>query len=801
MRAAWLGLSLGLLACPSPPSGAPCDAGCVVDAGVAGCPPGTFAPATGPCQSVGFTSCDGGFTPDPSGWTCRANVASCAAGSWAFPGEGCRALGWATCPVGFQATASSCQPILPTAPCTGASRAALGQRSCVPVGDCDAAFPPTNATHFVDPAGPLDATHFRTLVAALQAAPDGAVIALSPGTYSQTVRPTRPVTLVGRCPQQVSLIGDPAIDLQRTRVEVQGVTLRDSILAARVELGATLTLRHVVLEDNLRSGLQAVDRGTRVVLEDVVVRGTGPDPATGTFGQGVALGNGASAALTDVELTRNTETALFLNNPATSATLSGVVISETRTRSSTRRLGWGVAVQAGASLTASRLVVQDSQGVGVLVTQRGSTATLSDTLIRRVAASTDTMGSPFGLGVSSQDGTVTWLGGGVEDVVGGLVDVSGADGVLSMRNISASGVKSGAAPRFGFGARRGSRLSVSSSVLRSAVTSGVVSTDRSQVTLDRVAIDSIDGVGVRAEDGVVTGTFVDVHGHTGSAALASEGGTLTLAGCVLGGAAPSSADGGLGIGASATGSGLLELSGCLLEGNITAGVFVRDPGSQATITTSEVRGTRLDRFGEFGQGVLVETGGQVSLEDVALVQNHTAGLQVAMTPSTLTVTRVSVMGTQPRGDGTRGRGANVSVNGSLSVINSAFIDNQQVGLFAFDARLDVTDSLVASTRADPDGRYGNGVQALARGTVLVRRGAVESSAGIGAVFANGSGLLNGVRLAGNTIALHAQDGSTIVEAVTAPATVGPRQVVVTSSTLFEKNLSKTSADLVTVPAP
>ncbi len=49
--------------------------------------------------------------------------------------------------------------------------------------------------------------------------------------------------------------------------------------------------------------------------------------------------------------------------------------------------------------------------------------------------------------------------------------------------------------------------------------------------------------------------------------------------------------------------------------------------------------------------------------------------------------------------------------------------------------------------------------------------------------------------------INSQDGSTIVEAVTAPATVGPRQVVVTSSTLFEKNLSKTSAASVTVPAP
>ncbi len=755
----------------------------------------------GQCQSVGFTACDAGFVTDSTGWTCQANVVACDAGSWAFPGEGCSALGWVQCPTGFRATGSSCEPILPSTPCTGATRASLGQSTCVPIGDCNAAFPPANATHFVDPAGPLDATHFRTIVAALQAAPDDAVIAISPGAYRQTLTPTKPVKLVGTCADRVTLSGNPAIDLQRTRVEVEGVTIRDSILAARVERGASLTLRHVVLDANERSGLQAIDPGTRVVLEDVVVRGTGPDPATSTFGQGVAAGTGASVSLTDVELTRNGETALFLNNPGTTATLNGVVISETKPRASNGRLGWGIAAQTGASFTATRLVVQDSRGVGILVAQGGSTATLTDTLVRRVAASTDNAGAPFGFGLSAQATTVTWIGGGVEDVVGGLVDVQGATGSITMRNVSASGVRTGAAPRFGFEARNGSKLSVTQSVLRDAASSGVVSFDRSQVTLDHFAVTTVTGIGVRAEGGDVTGSFVDVHGHTEAGAVASRGAALSLTGCVLGGATSSGADGGLGIGASASERGVLELSGCLLEDNVTAGLYVRDVGSQAFVTNSEVRGTRLDRAGEYGQGLIVEHGAHVSLEDVSFRGNHTAGLQVQMTSSTLTANRVSVLNTLPLGDGTRGRGANASFGGALSLTSSAFLDNQQVGLFAFESRIDATDSLVRGTRADPDGRYGNGFEALTQATITFVRGAVETSAGIAAVFGGGSGVIDAVRLAGNTIALHAQDGSSIIETATVPAMLGTQQVVVTPTTTFENNQSKTSADAVTVPAP
>lgn len=795
------GFSLLLLACPSQPSPSSCDANCVVDAGSSGCAPGTFKNAQGQCQRVGFSACDGGFVTDATGWTCRANVAACDAGSWAFPGEACTPLGWVQCPAGFRATGSTCEPILPSTPCTGATRAALGQSTCVPIGDCNAAFPPANATHFVDPAGPIDATHFRTIVAALAAAPDDAVIAISPGAYQQTLTPTKPVKLIGQCADRVTLIGNPAIDLQRTRVEVEGVTIRDSILGARVEQGGSLTLRHVVLDENQRSGLQAIDRGTRVVLQDVVVRGTGPDPATSTFGQGVAAGNGASVSLDGVELTRNGETALFLNNPATTATVTDVVISETKPRASNGRLGWGIAAQSGASFTATRLVVQDSRGVGILVAQGGSTATLTDTLVRRVAVSTDTMGAPFGFGVSAQAATVTWNGGGVEDVVGGLVDVQGATGSITMRDVSASGVRSGAAPRFGFEARTSSKLSVTRSVLRDAASAGVVSFDRSVVTLDHFAVSAVTGIGLRAQGGDVTGSFVDVHGHTEAGALASQGAAVTLSSCVLGGATPSGADGGLGVGASASERGLLELSGCLLAENVTAGLYVRDVGSQAVVTNTEVRGTRLDGAGEFGQGVIVEHGASVSLEDVSLLQNHTAGLQVHMTSSTLTANRVSVLNTLPLASGTRGRGANAAFGGALSVTNSAFVDNQQVGLFAHESRIDATDCLVKGTRADPDGRYGNGFEALTQATVRFVRGAVETSAGIAAVFGGGSGVIDGVRLAGNAIALHAQDGSSIIETATVPAMLGTQQVIVTPTTTFENNQSKTSADEVTVPAP
>jgi hypothetical protein len=58
-----------------------------------------------------------------------------------------------------------------------------------------------------------------------------------------------------------------------------------------------------------------------------------------------------------------------------------------------------------------------------------------------------------------------------------------------------------------------------------------------------------------------------------------------------------------------------------------------------------------------------------------------------------------------------------------------------------------------------------------------------------------------VRVVKNAIGLHAQDGSAVEELAAVPATLGARQVVVTTSTSFEENQAKLSATTVPVPPP
>lgn len=786
---------VGLVACPGPGSSSGDASTPGVDGGASRCGAGTFESAAGDCVPVGWTVCGEGFERAPDGWSCRASLARCDAGAEAFPGQGCTPIGWTTCPTGFQPDVprASCTPVLPDTPCTGSTRAALGAPTCVPVGDCGAPFPPAAATLFVERDAGMGPTRFGTISAALAAAPPGATIAIADGDWPDTLRPTKPVTLVGRCPGRVLLLGLPALEVVGTRgVRVEGVRIVGSLLGARVEMGGQLTLRHVVLQGNERSGIQALGRGTEVTLEDVVLRDTLTDTLSNTFGQGIALGGGARLTLTDVELRNSGETGLSLTQAGTTAVLTDVVISATRPRPRTTRLGFGITVQGGAALTAERVVLDANHTTGLVVAQGGSTATLQDVLVRDVVSGTDSVGTPLGVGVSVQSGTLTWTGGGIERVAA-FVDVRGADARAMLRSVSAHTSTAGPSLRLGVQAGQGAKVSLERVRIADTGSSGVVALAAgTEVTLTDVAVLDVDGVGLRAQQGRVVGTGVRVERATLSGAQAQQQGQLVLERCLVVG------EPGGGFGASANEGSTLSLTACRLTGATTAGVYVRDVGTQASLLRTEVRDTRLNA-GEFGQGVLVEEGASASLEDVSVVHAATAGLQVQQTGSRLTAARVTVQSTRPNGEGTRGRGVNVSFGSTFIATATAFVDNQQVGVFVFDARAELDGSLVQGTRVDPDGRYGNGVQALTDGVLRVKGGAVESNGSLGAAFAEGAGLLDGVRLWRNPVALHTQDGSTVEELAAAPATIGRRQVVVTPATRFVGNESRLGSAQVPVP--
>ena len=813
--------ALLLTGCPdqSPPL---CDAGdCspAIDAGT--CDLGTYATATGECVLAGWSDCPTGFITDHSAAGCVPIVphSDCPAGTMPIIGKvDCTPVGWTACPTGFATDPSGwgCAAIVPATACTGATREAIGNPACQPIGDCTAAFP-TTATIFVDDsftAAQLDATHFASIGAAVTAAPLNAVIAIEAGTYREHLSPTRALSLVGRCPAQVTIIGSnpptPAFDIDATRpIVISNVTIRDSDIAIRVGGGGGVMLQHAVLEANRISAVQAVDANTTLWLDDVAVRGTLPETG-GNFGQGVAAGNGAALTLTGVSIVDNREAGLFLNRAPTRAEISNVLISGTRVRTATGSLGFGAAVQAGAELVARSSLITDNFTAGVLVAQANSHATLSDVVVRGTRVGKDSAGTSIATNIAVQPGArLDFTGGALVDGAQVQLNLGGAGAQANLSHVVVRGMSQGnPAPRALYAGDH-STLTVSQSAIIDAVGSGIDSLDDSTVTLDTVLVGPVaqqagvsdTGTGVRAQSASLTGAHVVVRRASAAAAVAMFGGQLALADSLLLDTQPSiAADAGSsGFGVSAQTGGSASLERCSLERNAVSGAYATGAGSALTLSGTQIRDTAADVNGEFGQGVICEQGAVVQLTDVGVFANRNAGAQVDGLDSAVGAVRVTIRGTLADGTGHRGRGVNAQVGGSFAATASVLQDNRQVGVFVYGAKVVLTDSFVLGTFADPDGAYGNGVEVVTDGVATVTRGSLASNAGIAAVLAEGAGSFDGVRIANNTVGLHTQDGTTLSEVDVLPMSIDSRQVAVTRSTVFIGNTARLGSGTVPVP--
>ncbi len=814
-------LAAVLAACSSPqptptPDAGACDGG-VCPPAVTFCDAGTLLGADGACQSVGWSDCGDGFAPDPSGWGCAPVIAeACDAGTAPRLGQAtCQPTGWLECDAGFTRHASGwgCDAVLAPIPadggssCSGATREAIGSPTCVPIGSCaDAGFPSAAATIFVDDSfAVVDATHFRTIGAAITAAAPGATIAIESGTYAEAIAPNRPVSLVGRCPATVQIVAPntaPALLLAAPLdVRIENVTLTGGLIGVRAEAGARITARHVVLDRNLRSGVQAVDSTTLVTLEDVVVRNALPDPASSTFGQGVAASFGAQLNLVDVTVAGSRETGIFLDRANTHLDGRRVVVSGTIPRASNGQLGIGLSAQRGATVDLFDSAIVANRASGVVVASTGSRVFLTNAVVARTGPGRDSAGTPIAIEVAVQAGGRLQLENAALAGAGQMaMSVSGAGSTATVKGAALRDLAPQLGPARAIEVSTGAAITLSHVAIARIGAPGLEALG-GQATLDDVTFSELSGPAIRAQGAAqVTATGVSIDRAAGAGLLASAA-TATVTGCTVRDTQlTATADGGqAAYGAMAQEGGTLTLERCLIDGNTVAGLYAN--ASTLTATSVIVRNTRTDPAGDYGHGAIVEHGGTLTLQSALLEKNHTSGLQASFPSSRIDATRVIVRDTLPQGNGTRGRGANAQFGGALSATRSAFLGNRQVSIFAFQSKVTLEDVLVRGTLADPGGAYGNGVEALTDGDIAMTRGAIEGSAGIAAVFAEGAGLLDAVHIARNAVGVHTQDGATLLEVESAPMTRGSRDVAVTKATVFEGNTTNVGTGQVPVPMP
>ncbi len=169
-----------------------------------------------------------------------------------------------------------------------------------------------------------------------------------------------------------------------------------------VEDGAQLSATHIVLAGNREIAVYLHGEGTRAVLTDAVIRDTVPQANGMWGGRGLGVEGGARVDATRVLFSDNSEVSALVGAPGSIMALTDAVIQRTESNPATGRGGVAVSVQQGGHFEASRLLIADNRGAGVMALDEGTTINLSDTVLRDTRSrSAD---GHFGRGIQGQDG-------------------------------------------------------------------------------------------------------------------------------------------------------------------------------------------------------------------------------------------------------------------------------------------------------------------------------------------------------------------------------------------------------------
>jgi hypothetical protein len=529
--------------------------------------------------------------------------AGCAVGDVVLEDGSCQPPGVPPdhCAAGFEPDGEAgCVAVLP-APCADGTMAIPGETTCREVAPCEpgpwGAAPVDGATVYVDGAYPgadsdgSEPRPWKTIDAAMQAAPSGALVAIAAGTYAENLHTYgRPVRLWGRCPRLVTLQGLPGknetVLVGVTGFELHDVALTGPALGMAMSGGIDVLVDRVWVHDTLGGGIEAVDvlgqtaitirrslveraavigvhaGGAAVTVEESVVRDTLPGGAL-MSGFGISVEPGPTSMAPSFLTVRATVVERS-HGVGINALGSSVHVEATEVRDGQLDAaglfgrGFSVELQPGSGapsdLTLSGSVVERNTDGGVFV--GASSAVVEDTVLRDNLPVAD---GRFGDGIS---------------VIADYATGTGNRGTLELRRTLVRGNRESGVGVFG------SNATVEGVLVRDTLSSGVLARGQG------VAVQDVPSLGERGS-ATVRDSAVYKSREGGLVAFASD---LVAANVAVHETLPSEASGLYGDGIAciaASGPAAVQADGVLVDTSARAGI-----SSFASALT--LSGARLD---------------------------------------------------------------------------------------------------------------------------------------------------------------------------------------------------------------
>ncbi len=514
----------------------------------------------------------------------------------------------------------------------------------------------------------------------------GGLVAVAAGTYVEVVAMNSGhdgVVLAGRCRDLVTIDGseggksDPALVIDGGRklpeIGVEGVTVTGGRQTGVWVNSAMVSLHASDFRQNAEIGILVT--GGETTLDGVGVYDTEPD-RQGNLGRGIDVEGGAALIATGCTIQGSTELGVLAFGAGTSVELSDTQVLDTLPNTE-NEFGFGIDVEDGATLIATRCRIQGSTCTGIVATNPRTDVQLVET---EVLDTLPTPGGLYGFGISAKDrATLTVTDGTVQgnSSAGVLADSGGTTVHLTRTVVSGTLPNPDGTGGRGVNVQGGAALTASDCTIQGNTEVGVLATSEgTSVTLEGCEVlDTLQrsggtaGHGVEATGGAaLTASECVIRGNIDMGlSAADDGTTVDLMDSAVLDTLPSS-DGSGGRGINVQSGAIVNVTGSTIESNTEVGVLAGGPGATAALVDTQVLGTLRGRNAasavgvsaqdralvsasggeisrEAGPGVYVAPLGQVQLSDVEMVGNAFAGIVVA--GGSLEISASTVTGTLP----------------------------------------------------------------------------------------------------------------------------------------------------------
>jgi len=226
----------------------------------------------------------------------------------------------------------------------------------------------------------------------------------------------------------------------------------------------------------------------------------------------------------------------------------------------------------------------------------------------------------------------------------------------------------------------------------------------------------IDGGDLHAADTTIQGNH-----ETGLLVILSS---AVLENCAILDTQLSAADDEYGVGVNLQKWATLTATDTLFQGNHHTGITV-GMSSVMHLERCEVSETQLDGVGDYGTGIDVQGGGELTAIDTIVRDNHSVGISV--TEAAAVLERIEVRDTAMNEAGEFGYGIEVFDGSEAFITDSVIQGNHNIGVYAAGSELTLEGSAVLDTQVNGDSDSGYGVVADSGSTLWMTESTLQGS--------------------------------------------------------------------------